>query len=165
MRRRRSGSARAVRRGVSRVSASSSDFEDLGLQSHSVAKVGNHHHGHVELAADQKVFEIVAIILDRGDFDSWKTTTVSGEQIGQNVAGDKRGHAENDEKTLEQAAKEMDMAIVISDTAAKLSGVDLSAFETCRIDIRGRAEPLPVRAIPHGATIALAEAAHADAAE
>lgn len=75
------------------------------------------------------------------------------------------GDTVNIASRLEQAAKEMDMAIVISDTAAKLSGVDLSAFETCRIDIRGRAEPLPVRAIPHGATIALAEAAHADAAE
>lgn len=75
------------------------------------------------------------------------------------------GDTVNVASRLELAAKEMDVAIVISDTAAKLSGVDLSAFETCRIDIRGRAKPLQVRAIPHGATVALPATLDADAAE
>lgn len=75
------------------------------------------------------------------------------------------GDTVNVASRLELAAKEMDMAIVISETAARLSGVDLSAFETCRIDIRGRAEPLQVRAIPYDAPLALATKLGADAAE
>jgi adenylate cyclase len=64
------------------------------------------------------------------------------------------GDTVNIASRLELAAKDMDVAIVISETAAQLSGVDLTGFDACQIDIRGRAHPLQVRAIPHGASIA-----------
>lgn len=83
------------------------------------------------------------------------------EAMGVTAIGD----TVNVASRLELAAKEMDVAIVISETAARLSGVDLSAFQTCRIDIRGRAEPLQVRAIPYGAPLALPSKLGADAAE
>lgn len=63
------------------------------------------------------------------------------------------GDTVNVASRLEMAAKDLDVAIVISETAAQLSGFDLAAFDTCRIDIRGRAEPLQVRAIPQGARV------------
>lgn len=63
------------------------------------------------------------------------------------------GDTVNVASRLELAAKELDVAIVISETAARLSGVDLTAFNSCSIDIRGRADPLQVRAIPQGATV------------
>jgi adenylate cyclase len=45
---------------------------------------------------------------------------------------------------LEAAAKEFDAAIVVSEAAAKLSGLDLSGFDAHEIEIRGRARPLGV---------------------
>jgi len=63
------------------------------------------------------------------------------------------GDTVNVASRLELAAKDLDAAIVISETAAQLSGVDLTAFGTCSIDIRGRADPLQVRAIPQGAAL------------
>jgi adenylate cyclase len=65
------------------------------------------------------------------------------------------GDTVNVASRLELAAKELDVAIVISETAAQLSGVDLTAFDICSIDIRGRADPLQVRAIPQGAAVAV----------
>lgn len=44
-------------------------FEDLGLQGHAIAQIGNDHDGDVELATNQKMFQITAIVLDGTDFD------------------------------------------------------------------------------------------------
>ncbi|MCB1466756.1 MAG: hypothetical protein KDK08_06340, partial [Rhizobiaceae bacterium] len=49
---------------------------------------------------------------------------------------------------LESVAKEFNAAIVISETAADLSGLDMTGYETRDIDIRGRAKPLKVRIVP-----------------
>ncbi|MBS3648999.1 adenylate/guanylate cyclase domain-containing protein [Pseudaminobacter sp. 19-2017] len=53
---------------------------------------------------------------------------------------------------LEAAAKEFDAAIVVSEAAAKLSGLDLSGFDAREIEIRGRARPLGVYVLRQGAT-------------
>ena len=40
------------------------DLDDFGLQRHAVAQVGDDHDRDIELAADQQMLEIVAIVLD-----------------------------------------------------------------------------------------------------
>ena len=40
------------------------NLEDLGLQRHPVAQVGDHHDRDVQFAADQQMLQIVAIVLD-----------------------------------------------------------------------------------------------------
>ena len=69
-------------------------FDDLGLQRHAVAQIGDHHHRDIELAADQQVLEVVAIVLDRGDLDAGKGAAVARQDVGQHIAGDQRGDAE-----------------------------------------------------------------------
>ena len=54
---------------------------------------------------------------------------------------------------LEAAAKEFDADLVISEAAAKLSGLDFSAAEQREIDIRGRARPLGVFVVARGIPI------------
>ncbi len=63
------------------------------------------------------------------------------------------GDTVNVASRLEAVAKEFDAAIVISETAAMLSGFDLSAYEMRNVEIRGRAEPLHVRVVPQGARL------------
>ena len=65
------------------------------------------------------------------------------------------GDTVNVASRLEAAAKEFDAAIVISDAAAVLSGVDLSAFEIREIEIRGSTKPLNVRVVPQDAELAI----------
>ena len=54
---------------------------------------------------------------------------------------------------LEAAAKEYDADIVISEAAAKLSGIDFAALESHDIDIRGRARPLGVYVVRRGVAV------------
>jgi adenylate cyclase len=57
---------------------------------------------------------------------------------------------------LESAAKEFDAEIVISEAAAKLSGLEFSGFEAREINVRGRARPLGVFVVPRGTSVPLA---------
>ena len=61
------------------------------------------------------------------------------------------GDTVNIASRLESAAKEFDAAIVISDDAASLSGIDMSGFETREIAIRGSTRPHLIRLVPEGA--------------
>ena len=70
------------------------DLQDFGLQRHAVAQVGGDHDGDVELAADQQVLEVVAIVLDGRHLDGGMGAAITGEKIGEHVAGDQRGDAE-----------------------------------------------------------------------
>jgi adenylate cyclase len=72
-----------------------------------------------------------------------------GATMGVTAIGD----AVNIGSRLEAAAKELNADIVISEAAAKLSGLDFSAFESREIEIRGRARPLHVLVVPRGAPV------------
>ena len=63
-----------------------------------------------------------------------------GSTMGVTAIGD----TVNISSRLEAAAKEFNADLVISEAAAKLSGLDFSAAEQREIDIRGRARPLGV---------------------
>lgn len=65
------------------------------------------------------------------------------------------GDTVNVASRLETAAKDLDAALVVSETVAELSGIDLDRFETRRIDIRGSTRPLAVRVMPQGTVLAL----------
>ncbi|MCO5071423.1 MAG: adenylate/guanylate cyclase domain-containing protein [Rhizobiaceae bacterium] len=67
-----------------------------------------------------------------------------GKTMGVTAIGD----TVNIASRLESVAKEFNAAIVISETAADLSGLDMTGYETRDIDIRGRAKPLKVRIVP-----------------
>ena len=61
------------------------------------------------------------------------------------------GDTVNVASRLESAAKEFDAAMVVSEAVVTLSGLDLTEFESRKIDIRGSARPLDIRVVPHGA--------------
>ncbi|MBX3581922.1 MAG: adenylate/guanylate cyclase domain-containing protein [Rhizobiaceae bacterium] len=61
------------------------------------------------------------------------------------------GDTVNIASRLESVAKEFNAAIVVSDKAVDLSGLDLSGFDTIEISIRGSARPLHVRVVPQDA--------------
>ena len=61
------------------------------------------------------------------------------------------GDTVNIASRLESAAKEFDASIVISDDAAMLSGIDMSAYETREIAIRGSTRPHTIRVVPQDA--------------
>jgi len=63
------------------------------------------------------------------------------------------GDTVNISSRLEAAAKEFDADMVISEAAAKLSGLDFSTGEQREIDIRGRARPLGVYVVGRGVPI------------
>jgi adenylate cyclase len=65
------------------------------------------------------------------------------------------GDTVNIASRLETAAKDLDAAVVVSETVAALSGIDLGRFETREIDIRGSARALAVRVMPQGASLSL----------
>ncbi len=60
------------------------------------------------------------------------------------------GDTVNIASRLESAAKEFNAAIVISDDAASLSGIDMSGFETREIAVRGSTRPHLIRLVPEG---------------
>ena len=72
-----------------------------------------------------------------------------GSTMGVTAIGD----TVNISSRLEAAAKEFDADLVISEAAAKLSGLDFSAAEQREIDIRGRARPLGVYVVARGVAI------------
>jgi adenylate cyclase len=74
-----------------------------------------------------------------------------GGTLGVTAIGD----TVNVASRLEAVAKEFDAAIVISEEAARLSGLELTHFEVREIDIRGSARPVHVRIVPQGSALAL----------
>ena len=72
-----------------------------------------------------------------------------GTTMGVTAIGD----TVNISSRLEAAAKEFDADIVISEAAAKLSGIDFAAVESRDIDIRGRARPLGVYVVRRGVAV------------
>ncbi len=69
------------------------------------------------------------------------------------------GDTVNVASRLETVAKEFDAAVVVSETAASLSGFDLSAFAIRNVEIRGRLDPLHVRIVPRGAALNIVQPA------
>ena len=63
------------------------------------------------------------------------------------------GDTVNVASRLESAAKEFNAAIVVSDAAVALSGLDLSGYEVREIEIRGSTRPLHVRVVPQDAAL------------
>jgi len=69
------------------------------------------------------------------------------------------GDAVNVASRLEAMTKELGCQVVVSNRVARLSGVDLSAFLSQEIQVRGRTRPLRVFAIPNGKLLPEPEAA------
>lgn len=63
------------------------------------------------------------------------------------------GDTVNIASRLESVAKELDGAIVVSASAAELSGIAMSDYELRTVEIRGRARPLRIRVVPQGTTL------------
>jgi adenylate cyclase len=63
------------------------------------------------------------------------------------------GDAVNTASRLEAAAKQFGAQLVVSEQTAERANLDVSAFESRDIDIRGRTEPLKVRVIPDARTL------------
>jgi adenylate cyclase len=82
-----------------------------------------------------------------------------GATLGMTAIGD----TVNVASRLEAVAKELDAAIVISEDAARLSGLEIERFERREIGIRGSALPLEVRIVPQDAAAALPREATAAA--
>jgi adenylate cyclase len=73
------------------------------------------------------------------------------------------GDAVNTASRLESLTKEYGSQVVLSDEVAERAGVDLRQFPETQVEIRGRTEPLVVRAIPHAADLApLLDTLHRD---
>ena len=70
------------------------DLEDFRLQRHAVAQVGGDHDCKIELAADQQMLEIVAIVLDGRYLHRRMGTSVARQKVGEHVACDQRRDAE-----------------------------------------------------------------------
>jgi adenylate cyclase len=60
------------------------------------------------------------------------------------------GDAVNTASRLEALSKEFACELVISDDVAVRAGLDMTAFELHEVEIRGRQQPLVVRAVKHG---------------
>jgi len=60
------------------------------------------------------------------------------------------GDAVNTASRLEALSKEFGCELVISDDVAVRAGLDMTVFEVHEVDIRGRRQPLAVRAVRHG---------------
>jgi adenylate cyclase len=73
-----------------------------------------------------------------------RSTTAIGDMV--NVAS-----------RLEAAAKEFEVALVVSEPVATLAGADMSGIESREISVRGRALPLKVYVIPRDKAIELLE--------
>jgi adenylate cyclase len=75
------------------------------------------------------------------------------------------GDTVNVASRLEAAAKELNAAIVVSDTVVELSGLDLSLYEVREIAIRGSTRPVQVRVVPQDALFEPGPVRSAEAAE
>jgi adenylate cyclase len=73
-----------------------------------------------------------------------RSTTAIGDMV--NVAS-----------RLEAAAKEFEVALVVSEPVASLAGADMGGIESREISVRGRALPLKVYVIPRDKAIELLE--------
>lgn len=82
-----------------------------------------------------------------------------GRVMGVTVIGD----TVNIASRLESVAKELDASLVISSSAAMLSGIDFSDFEKRTVDIRGHSKPLKIIVVPQESRLSL-EAANSVAA-
>ena len=60
------------------------------------------------------------------------------------------GDAVNTASRLEGLSKEFACELVVSDDVAAKAGLDMTAFEVHEVEIRGRRQPLAVRAVRHG---------------
>ena len=60
------------------------------------------------------------------------------------------GDAVNTASRLEALSKEFACELVVSDDVAAKAGFDMAAFELHEVEIRGRRQPLVVRAVRHG---------------
>jgi len=74
-----------------------------------------------------------------------------GRVMGVTVIGD----TVNIASRLESVAKELDASVVLSSSAAVLSGVDFSAFEKRTVDIRGHSKPLKIIVVPQDSRLSL----------
>ncbi|MGE0284022.1 MAG: adenylate/guanylate cyclase domain-containing protein [Rhizobiaceae bacterium] len=83
-----------------------------------------------------------------------------GQVMGVTVIGD----TVNIASRLESVAKELDASLVISSSAAVLSGIDFSAFEKRTVDIRGHSKPLKIIVVPQHSRLSLETPAGATAA-
>ncbi len=110
-------------------------LDDLGLQGHAVAQVGDDHHRHVQLAAHQQVFEIGAVVLDGAHLDAGKGAAVARQEVGEHVAGDERGHAEIELAPLGRA--------VVGEGAARIRhvGEDLRGVAQELVAVMRRGQP------------------------
>jgi adenylate cyclase len=63
------------------------------------------------------------------------------------------GDAVNTASRLEALSKEFACELVVSDDVAAKAGLDMTAFELHEVEIRGRRQPLVVRAVGHGVTL------------
>jgi adenylate cyclase len=63
------------------------------------------------------------------------------------------GDAVNTASRLETLSKDFACELVVSDDVAVRAGLDMSAFELHEVEIRGRRQPLVVRAVGHGARL------------
>jgi adenylate cyclase len=72
------------------------------------------------------------------------------------------GDTVNVASRLESVAKELDASVVVSASAVKLSGIDLSHYETRTVDIRGRSRPLRVFVVPQDSRLAIEMVAAAE---
>jgi adenylate cyclase len=97
-----------------------------------------------DLAAEMKAEIEIAVGIHVGQ--AIVGTMGYGDTTGVTAIGD----AVNIASRLEATAKELDAELVISEAAAKLSGLDFAGFEGREIDIRGRAHAVRVLVVPRG---------------
>ncbi|MEE2981213.1 MAG: adenylate/guanylate cyclase domain-containing protein, partial [Pseudomonadota bacterium] len=69
------------------------------------------------------------------------------------------GDAVNTASRLETLTKEHTCQLIISEQVERRAGVDLSAYPSLQIEVRGRNEPLTIRVVPDATTLGLALAA------
>ena len=69
--------------------------EYFGLQGVAVFEVGEDQHAHIDLAADQQMLDVRALILHHADFHIGVGALEAGEQVGQVITGHQAGHADD----------------------------------------------------------------------